>query len=129
LVLALLMDRGDEVRALVERHGLQRGLPLSLLGGVPVWDRLGHDDEGARRPRALPIVARGVAEFVLGTARRSTLVLVIDSAALADPLAAEVVRLLRRAAGTSPPNGPLRGGLLLALPTCARSRCRRTPST
>ena len=118
--MTLLLERGSEVRALVERHGLARGLPLSLLGGVPVWDRLDHDDEGARRPSVLPIVARGVARFLLDAAARRTLVLIVDAGALSDPLAAEVVVRLRREIerASSRPPGP--GGLVLVTPPCGR---------
>lgn len=129
IVLSLLMARGREARALVRRHGLERGLPLSMLGGVPVWDRLGHDDDGARRPGSLPRVARGVAAFLLDAARRQTLVLIVERRALADPLAEAVVRLLRSSVPPPPQPGETRGGLLLAMATCARSRCPRTRST
>jgi hypothetical protein len=125
VVLTLLLDRGSEAPVLVERHRLARVLPLALLGGVPVWDRVHHDAAGARRPRALPAVSRRVAGFLLADASRRTLVLSVERAALADPLAGAVVALLRKA-GRPKRRG---GGLLLALPTCGRSRCRRTPST
>jgi hypothetical protein len=127
VVLTLLLDRGSEGPALVERHRLERSLPLSLLGGVPVWDRTVHDEAAARRPRALPAVARSIASFLLAAAKRRTLVLVVEAAALSDPLAAAILGRLRRA---SPRRGACaQGGLLLALPTCGQSRCRRTPST
>jgi hypothetical protein len=122
VVLALLLEREGEGGGLVTRHGLSRALPVSLLGGVPVWDRTDHDEAAARKPRALPTVARNIVGFLLAEASRRTLVLVVDDAALSDPLAAAVVRRLRSS------KAPARG-LLLALPTCARSRCRRTPNT
>jgi hypothetical protein len=132
VVLKLLLERGTEVRAVVERHALLRGLPLALLGGVPVWDRVNHDEAGARGVRALPIVARGVGSFLLAEAARRTLVLSVERGALADPLAGAVVQFMRKA-GTAAParkrGGGGGGGLLLVLPTCGRSRCPRTPST
>ena len=120
VVMTLLLERGSEVRALVERHDLARGLPLSLLGGVPVWDRLDRDDEGARRPSALPLVARGVTRFLLDAAGRRTLVLIVDAGALSDPLAAEVVARLRREIAHSSSKPPGSGGLVLVTTPCAR---------
>jgi len=122
VVLTLLLERGSEVPQLVVRHGLERGLPLALLGGVPVWDHVHHDPARVRRGRAKHVVARGVAAFLLAAARRRTLVLCVERSALSDPLVEAIVGLLRR------PAAMRGGGLLLALPTCGRSRCRRTPA-
>jgi len=131
VVLRLLLERGRGVEALVARHHLHRGLPLSLLGGVPVWDRLDRDEGAARGPGTLPVVARGVAEFLLDASRRRALAVLVERSALSDPLAASVTDYLARAIAVSP--GPREGaaGLLLVSPdvTCGRSRRPRTPST
>jgi hypothetical protein len=116
IVLSLLAERGPEARALVETHALQCGLPLALMGGVPVWDRLGHDEARARRPAAVPIVARRVAAFFLDIARSRPLALVVAPAALNDPLAAAVVAKLRRAMTRAKRDRSATGGFLLALP-------------
>ena len=128
VVFALLLGTDDDVASLLERHGLARGLPLSVVSGVPVWNRADHDADRVRRSRTLPSIARGVAAFVLGEARRRLVVMGIDRSSLADPLAREMVSRLRGATLVRLRGEP-RGGLLLAIPTCARSRCRRTPST
>jgi Protein kinase domain len=130
LVLTLLLEHGTEARALVETHDLLRGLPLALMAGVPVWDHTGHDEERARRPGVLPLIARGVAAFLSDLAGRRPLVLVVDPAALGDPLAAEVIARLRRKIARAEPDRPKNGGLVLALPlTYVRSSCPRTRST
>ena len=127
VVFGLLLDRGPEIPPLCERHGLCRALPLSLLGGVPVWD---HSACGPppRRPSSLAVPARGIAAFLREAARRRTLLFVVARSALADPLAAAVVDRLRPAAT---PRRGFRGsgGLLLVLPTGERSRRRRTRCT
>ena len=111
-VLRLLLDRGPAVGKVVERHGLQRGLPLALLGGTPVWDAL---DRGAEGSVPRPGLARGIGEFLLESARRRTLVLAVDRQALSDPLAAAVVAHLERAATGSHRVRGGEGGLLLLL--------------
>jgi hypothetical protein len=86
------------------------------MAGVPVWDRLGHDEARARRPAAVPIVARRVAAFFLDVARCRPLALVVAPAALKDPLAAAVVAKLRRALARAKSARSATGGFLLALP-------------
>ncbi len=116
VVLSLLLDRGPEVPGLVEKHGLHRGLPLALLGAVPVWSRHDHNESRARHRAAVPAVARGVAAFLLDAARRHTLVLLVDRAALCDPLATAVVERLRREFARAAMPQPDAGGLVLVLP-------------
>src|SRR5204862_7425691 len=70
VVFTLLLASGADARALVEKHGLHRGLPLALVGGVPVWDRVSHDETRARRPAAARIVAARVAAFFFDVAER-----------------------------------------------------------
>ncbi|HEX4824002.1 MAG TPA: serine/threonine-protein kinase [Candidatus Polarisedimenticolaceae bacterium] len=123
VVLTLLLARGSEAQATALRHGLARGLPLSFVGGVPVWDR----SVGAPPPRAVAVLARGVAAFLVAEARRRPLALVVEPGATRDPLAGTVVAILRRSVSSPRPRSCR--GLLLALSPCARSRCRRTPST
>ena len=114
-VLTLLLERGSEARGLVEAHALRRALPLDMLGGVPVWDRL----EG-ERTAAAPTAARDVTAFLLEAARRRPMALAVDRSALADPLVSGVVVRLRRRMTRAAPPPPGAGGLVLALPTCAR---------
>ena len=116
VVLTLLLAQGRETTALVEKHALHRGLPLALVGGVPVWDRLSHDEKRARRPAAVPVVARRLAAFFVDAARLRPLALVVDRSALSDPLAAEVVARLRRALVRSKSTRSATGGFLLAVP-------------
>ncbi len=95
IVLRLLLARGSEVRALVARHGLQRGLPLGLLGGLPVWDRMRNGSEAVLRdPAARRATASGVAAFILESCARQPMVLVVRRKALEDALAREVVEVL-----------------------------------
>jgi hypothetical protein len=115
-VMTVLLEHGSDIRALVESHGLHRCLPLALMSGVPVWDRISHDEERARRPAVVPSIARGVAAFLSEAAARRPLVLLVDRSALGDPLAAAVIARLRRSIARVTParSGP--GGLLLVLP-------------
>lgn len=113
LVLRLLLDRGPHVRRLIARHGLHRGLPLGLLGGLPVWDRM-RSARGAPLPEPDALeTAGGVASFLIASARRRTMVIEVDPGAMADPLARRVVELL--ADEEPPPPQPGQGGLLLLL--------------
>jgi protein kinase-like protein len=116
IVLTLLLAQGRDATVLVEKHALHRGLPLALVGGVPVWDRSSHDEALARRPAAVPVVARRLAAFFADAARLRPLALAVDPSALSDPLAAEVVARLRRALARAKPTRPATGGFLLALP-------------
>ena len=116
VVLTLLLVFGPDAWALVEKHGLNRGLPLTLVAGVPVWDRQGHDEARARRPAAVRVVAPRVAAFVFAAARRYPLALIVDPSALGDPLASAVVLRLRRELSRSKSTRSVTGGFLLALP-------------
>ncbi len=116
VVLTLLLGSGPDAFALVEKYDLHRGLPLALLAGVPVWDRHGHDEQRARRPAAVRVVAPRVAAFFLEAARRYPLAVIVDPSALGDPLAAGVVLRLRRGISRGTTEGSATGGLLLALP-------------
>jgi serine/threonine-protein kinase len=128
VVLTLLLTEGRDATSLVEKHGLHRALPLALVGGVPVWDRSGHDEMSARRPAAVPVVARRLAAFFVDAARRRPVALVVDPSALSDALVAALVARLRRKLARSTPVRSATGGFVLAV-TCGRSRCRRTRST
>jgi uncharacterized membrane protein len=116
VVLTLLLELGPDARALVEKHALHQGLPLALMAGVPVWDRLTHDENRARRPATAPVVARRVAAFLFDTARRRPLALVVDRSALSDPLAAAVIARIQRGLARAQPARSESGGLVLALP-------------
>jgi len=115
IVLTLLLAVGPDAFALVEKYDLHRGLPLALVEGVPVWDRRGHDEERARWPAAVRVLAPRIAAFVLDAVQRRPLALVVDRSALSDPLAAGVVLRLRRAIARSKSRRFEGGGLLLAL--------------
>ena len=112
-VLSLLLDRGSEARSLVERHGLERALPLALVGGLPVFDR--SREGGGWPPGRSPRIAtaRAIAEFLLESSSARPLVLIVERAALVDPLAREVAACLDRAILEDPAPRPRRGGLLL----------------
>ena len=116
VVFTLLLEQGRHATALVEKHDLHRGLPLALIGGVPVWDRMDHDEARARRPGAVPVVARRVAAFFVDAARRRPVALVVDPSALSDPLAAAIVARLRHSLTRSKPVRSANGGFVLAVP-------------
>lgn len=115
VVLALLLELGPEGRALVERHGLDRSLPLALISGIAMWDRFGHDEARARRPAVVPVVTRHLAAFFLDAARRRPIALLVDRSALSDPLAAGLVTRLQRDLVRLPSTRFDSGGLLLAI--------------
>jgi len=115
LVLQLLLDRGPEARSVVEKHGLQRGLPLGLLGGLPVWDRV-RDEAFAGRPPSpsvARVTARGIVAFLLESCAHKPMVLVVLRSARADVLAREVVSQLSAEAARERSPSPGSGGLLL----------------
>lgn len=116
VVLTLLLTFGPEAWALVEKHGLHRGLPLTLVAGVPVWDRQGHDEARARRPAAVRVVAPRVAAFFFEAAAQHPLALIVDPSALGDPLAAGVILCLRRGLARANAAPIATCGFLLALP-------------
>jgi hypothetical protein len=128
VVLTLLLSEGRNATSLVEKHGLHKALPLALVGGVPVWDRSGHDERNARRPAAVPAVARRLAAFFVDASRLRPVALVVDRSALSDALVAAIVARLRRGLARSKPVRSATGGFVLAV-TCGRSHCRRTRST
>ena len=81
------------------------GLPLGLLGGLPVWDRMREPDFDTRRDASTRrAVARGIAGFLLAAGSRRTRVIHVEPGAEGDPLVAEVLRVLA---------GRRRGGLLV----------------
>jgi hypothetical protein len=114
IVLTLLLELGPGARSLIEDHDLHRALPLALVAGVPVWDRLGHDENRARRPAAVRVVAARVAAFFFAAARQRPLALILDPSASNDPLAAEVVARLRRGVARAKDARSASGGFLLA---------------
>ena len=113
VVLRLLLDRGPGVRAMVAKHALHRGLPLGLLGGLPVWDRL-RADGGTDHETDLRATARGVVSLVISSARRRTVVLAAECGAAGDPLAQLVLECLEREWDNRSDRG--RGGLLALVP-------------
>jgi hypothetical protein len=110
LVLGLLLSRGEEARSLVERFGLARSLPFEMLRGLPIWDRTREDAPCTGD-------ARGVVGFLLESAARRPLVLVVERGAEADRLSREVVSVLvERAGGCSVPSAASGGFVLLMTP-------------
>jgi eukaryotic-like serine/threonine-protein kinase len=107
LVMRLLIDRGDEAAATIDRFGLDRSLPLACLEGVPV--------SGRPRPD-LPDragAARRIADFLLDSSHQRGLVLLVDPPRIRCALTRSVVALLRRRLRRPWPAKPGRGGLLL----------------
>jgi hypothetical protein len=121
-VLRLLLDRGRAAPSLVERYGLHRGLPLALLGGAPVWNSLPQ-----ARPASIPVLARGVGNFILDASRRKPLVLVVDSSdRLFDAVLAFLERSIARRGHSET------GGLLVVIRCQApftMAACRSTAPT
>jgi serine/threonine-protein kinase len=113
VVLRLLLDRGRGVRAMIAKHALHRGLPLGLLGGLPVWDRL-RADRGPDNETDLRATARGVVALVISSARRRTLVLAAECGVAGDPLARLVLEGLERQWDNRSDRS--RGGLLALMP-------------
>jgi hypothetical protein len=124
LVMRLLMERGSEVEALIARHRLSQGLPLTLLEGVPIWMRSQDAARASRQHGAIASLSRGITELILGAAKRRALVLVVERGALSDPLAAAVVARLRRAVAAPPSSEG--GGLLLVVDDGPRPRAHRS---
>ncbi len=117
LVLRLLADPRIGGRALARRRVLERWLPLTTVGDVPLLDR-------ARLP-AQPSVeaARAVAAFVLDCSAERGLVILAPDPLAPEPWAGAVTRELARASAPSdmPRSG---GGLLLLLRRAARATLR-----
>ena len=106
LVVRLLLDRGSEAVACVRRHGLDRSLPIELIGGVPILDP-SRTTGGRARLRS---DARGIREFLLDCAAVRPTVLCIERPARSEPLVRELCRELVEAIDGVLPS---RGGLLL----------------
>ncbi|ANM31323.1 hypothetical protein ABI59_19705 [Acidobacteria bacterium Mor1] len=114
LVLRLLLQRGAAARRLVRRHRLDAGLPLELLGGVPVWSTAALRSPGRKARASHEELAGGVAAFILEASRRRAMVLEVTRPALEDTLCRQVVRRLARKAARR--HAPTRsGGMLLLL--------------
>ena len=132
VVLRMLVHCGPKARAVVAKHRLYRGLPLALLGGLPLWDRVRPSGELDTTDRgSLRLMARGIRSLVVSSAASRTTVLAVEPGALRDPLVQELVSELRRALGDGRELG--RGGLLLLLPEDAADDARlregdRTPT-
>jgi serine/threonine-protein kinase len=116
IALTLLLAMGPLARALVETHELHRALPVAIIAGVPIWNRVGHDERRTRRAAAARVVASRIAPFFMAAAGRCPFALVVDPSALNDPLAAVVVSRLRRAIARTGAARSDTGGLLLVLP-------------
>lgn len=123
-VLRLLLESGAEAGALIERHRLQRALPLRVVGGIPVWDR--ERDGVAPEGCVAGAVARAVCGFLLDVASRRGLVAVLEPGPRPPALEREAARLLVAASAERTAPSPGRGGLLV-LEGRAASRSRRAP--
>ncbi len=130
LVYRLLLELGGDVRRMIEKHRLHDGLPLGLLGGLPVWDRMKqHGVDLARDGSARRAIARGIVGFLLESGRRGTRVIHVETAASRDPLVVDVLNLLRREISRRERFADGRGGLLLLLPDQKRSETIFEPPT
>lgn len=122
LLHALLEDE----RAAREWAGRRRdlpGLPLHLLGGLPLWDRMRRETiDLARDADARNAVAAGAASVWLRAARGRGIVLVAEPGALADPVAREAIARFRREAARA--EGRIRS-LVLLPPFAAERRSGR----
>jgi len=130
LVLELLLARETGVRELVRKYSLQHGLPLELLGGLPVWDRARASSLHERNdPLVLNQTARGVATFLLESSASETMILAVEPAALRTSLVRKTVSLLLRLidASKSGPSGK-RGILLLIPPSLTSRATERRPA-
>ena len=117
MLLGLLLSRTG---ARIGRRGnelQETGLPLRLLGRVPIWDerRKAARRSAGRHPRAR-FDAAAIARLVLAFCGRAPLALVFSPAATRDSLVADVVVRLQQA-GRS---GRCGKGLLLVLPRSTR---------
>lgn len=121
LLLELLLSRSSGRSGRREKDLQETGLPLRLLGRVPIWDQ--------RRKAARPVQRRhprvrhdaaAIARMVLAFCRLAPLALVFTPAATRDSLVADVVGRLQQA-GRS---GRCGKGLLLVLPRNARKARR-----
>jgi len=107
LVLGLLLERGDGSSAWVERYGLDRRLPLTVVRGVPLIDRT--RSLAADRQRTAVDVAR----FLIDCSAERGLVLLSRLPRGSCPLAREVVHRLVTLLDRPQPPCPGRGGLLV----------------
>lgn len=124
VVLRMLVRRGSQARALIAKHRLHRGLPLALLGGLPLWDRVRPSGELETTDRtSLRIMARGIRSLLVSSAARRTTVLLVEPGALQDPLVRELVSELHGDLGNGPDR--CRGGLLVLVPDDAEGSRRR----
>jgi hypothetical protein len=105
--------RGNELQ--------ETGLPLRLLGRVPIWDqrRKAARRGAGRQPRAR-FDPEAIARLVLAFCGRAPLALVFTPASIRDSLVADVVMRLQQA-GRS---GRCGKGLLLVLPRSSRKAKR-----
>ncbi|MBD3869216.1 MAG: serine/threonine protein kinase [Acidobacteria bacterium] len=118
LLLDLLLSRTGSRIGRRGKELQETGLPLRLLGRVPIWDQR---RKAARRPTGRHPRARfdpaAIARLVLAFCGRAPLALVFTPAALRDRLVADVVIRLQQA-GRS---GRCGKGLLLVLPRSSRA--------
>jgi hypothetical protein len=125
-VLDLLLERGPGVADVLRRHGLSRGLPLGIFGGLPVWDRLGRPHP-LSAPDVREATAGGIAALIADAARRAPRVLLVPAGArAADPLIEATVSRLVRTLEGEPWGTGSEGGLLLVLEESA-PRTRTVP--
>ena len=96
LVLRLLLEHEEGVRAWDRRVRDAGVFPLHLLGGLPIWDRLPCRATDMRRDRdARRRLSRAVATLWMRVARGQGLLLVVEAGAMRDPVARESLRRFR----------------------------------
>ena len=111
----LLMLAGGDASELVRRHRLHRGLPIELLGGVPMWGRT-HDGWSTAPPDAVRPLARALTAFIADLARRGTVVLAFDDGAPRDALSRAALAELTVLAADGPAPCPGQPRLLVLAP-------------
>ena len=116
-VLDLLVERGPGVADVLRRHGLAPGLPLSIFGGLPIWDRL-RTAGAAGTTTAHERTAAGIAALIADAAGRiPRVVLVPGNTRGREDLLARTVEHVVRAVEREPSAPGRSGGLLVVLET------------
>jgi hypothetical protein len=111
VVLDMLLSASTGARHLMRKYSLHRGLPLELLGGIPVWDRArAAHRRGGGNDALRNGTARGVARFLIDSAASEPVILAVEPAAMKAALVRATVDHLERLMRSE-------GGMLLLRPS------------